>query len=220
LIASRFGKVLTAIRDNENRVLALGYHTGRYKTFLFAFAGLLAGLSGALYVLANFPVCDTTYLSVPFSIEAVVWVAIGGRGTLLGAVVGALLVGFGQAYITSALPDQWLIVLGGLFVAVVLFMPRGLTPVAGPTALIGLLCGVLLVIYLENSRLPGMSETLLSYVDQKVGYRRAGRIFVGCPVMLLMVLVPAAVTAVVRKIGRLAWRVIGKPTPALEPSVP
>src|SRR5262249_27758610 len=95
LLRTKFGKLLTAIRDNENRVLALGYNTAWYKTVLFAFAGALAGLAGGLYVVTN-ELCGPTYLSIAFSIEAVIWVAVGGRGTLYGAIVGALLVGFSQ----------------------------------------------------------------------------------------------------------------------------
>jgi urea transport system permease protein len=177
LVRTKFGKVLTAIRDNENRVLALGYNTAMYKTFLFAFAGALAGLSGGLYVAAN-RVCDSQYLSVPFSIEAVIWVAVGGRGTLLGAVVGAILVGFAQSFISSAFPLYWPIILGALFVLVVLLLPRGLTPVAGPGALLGVLIGVLVVNYLE----------------QALGLTKAQRAVAACPVIVLGVFLPRAVS--------------------------
>lgn len=215
LVRSKFGKILTAIQDNENRVLALGYNTALYKTAVFAFAGLLAGLAGALYVLANHPVCDTVYLSVPFSIECVIWVAIGGRGGLFGATLGALLVGFGQYYVSSALPEFWPIVLGLLFVVTVLFLPRGLSPAAGSGALLGLLGGIFLVIYLENFpiTIPGLvSEPryLLDMVDQFkgyqltentrifVGFRGAGRVFVGCPIILLSVFIPKLLITLIR----------------------
>ncbi len=125
LISTRFGKVLTAIRDNENRVLALGYDTVMYKTFVFALAGCLAGIAGALYVAAN-QVCGPTYLGVTWSIEAVIFVAVGGRGTLFGAVLGAMLVNLGKSYISEAYPDYWNIILGFLFIGVVLFMPNGI----------------------------------------------------------------------------------------------
>jgi urea ABC transporter permease protein UrtC len=177
LVHSKFGRILTAIRDNENRVLALGYNTAMFKTFLFAFAGGLAGLAGALYVAAN-RVCDSQYLSVPFSIEAVILVAVGGRGTLLGPVVGALLVGFGQSYISSAFPTFWPIILGALFVVVVLFLPRGLTPKAGAGALLGVLIGVMSVNYLE----------------EYLGLTKAQRAIVACPVILLGVFLPKAIS--------------------------
>src|SRR5262249_18365550 len=197
LVRSKFGKILTAIRDNENRVLALGYTTALYKTFVFSFAGLLAGLAGALYVLANHPVCGATYVSVPFSIEAVILVAVGGRGGLYGAVLGALLVGFGQYYIQSALPDFWPIAEGILFVLTVLFLPRGLSPAAGPGALLGLLGGGFFIIYLDKSiaLVPFLSDATVR------------RIFVGCPVILLSVFVPRIVTILCQKIigAAAAW---------------
>jgi urea ABC transporter permease protein UrtC len=219
LVRSKFGKVLTAIQDNENRVLALGYNTALYKTAVFSFAGLLAGLAGGLYVLANHPVCDTVYLSVPFSIECVIWVAIGGRGGLFGAVLGALLVGFGQYYVSSALPDFWPIVLGLLFIITVLFLPRGLSPAAGPGALLGLLGGIFLVVYLENFpvTLAGILKEpryVLDIVDQFkgfqvtehtrifAGFRGAGRVFIGCPIILFSVFLPKLLTKLVRWLTR------------------
>jgi len=223
LVHSKFGKILSAIQDNENRVLALGYNTALYKTAVFAFGGLLAGLAGALYVLANHPVCDTVYLSAPFSIEVVIWVAIGGRGGLLGAVLGALLVGFGQYYVSSALPEFWPIALGLLFVVTVLFLPRGLIPVAGPAALFGLLGGIYLVIYLENFpiTIPGLLKEprlILDVVDQfkgfqitekirvLVGFRGAGRVLIGCPIILLSVFVPKLGTMLAMWLARLPNR--------------
>jgi urea transport system permease protein len=189
LVRTKFGKILTAIRDNENRVLALGYNTAMYKTFLFAFAGGLAGLAGALYVAAN-RVCDSLYLSVPFSIEAVVWVAVGGRGNLLGAVVGAILVGFSMSFISSAFPDYWQLILGALFVLVVLFLPRGLTPAAGRGALLGVLAGAIAVNYLE----------------QAFGLSKAGRAVLACPVILLGVFLPRVFSftaqLLTRRLGR------------------
>jgi urea transport system permease protein len=186
LVQTKFGRILTAIRDNENRVLALGYNTAMYKTFLFAFAGALAGLAGGLYVAAN-RVCDSQYLSVGFSIEAVIWVAVGGRGTLLGAVVGALLVGFGQSYISSAFPLYWPVILGALFVLVVLFLPRGLTPVAGPGALLGALIGV----------------TAVNFLEQVLDLSKAQRALVACPVILLGVFLPRAMIFFFRLVIRI-----------------
>jgi urea transport system permease protein len=125
LVGTKFGKILAAIRDNENRVLALGYNTVWYKTFAFAVAGALSGVAGALYVAAN-QLCGPGYLDIAFSIEAVIFVAVGGRGTLVGAVLGALLVNLGKTYISEAWPNAWTIVLGFLFIGVVLFLPEGL----------------------------------------------------------------------------------------------
>jgi urea transport system permease protein len=177
LMRTKFGRILNAIRDSENRVLALGYNTAMYKTFVFALAGGLAGLAGALFVAAN-RVCDSQYLSVAFSIEAVIWVAVGGRGNLLGAVVGALLVGFGQSYISSAFPNYWPIILGALFVIVVLFLPRGLTAVAGNGALLGVLLGAISVNYLE----------------QFLGLSKAQRALYAFPVILFGVFLPRLLT--------------------------
>lgn len=125
LMRSKFGRILTAIRDNEYRVLALGYSTAMFKTFIFAFAGGLAGLAGALYV----SVLGTTgpdILNISFSIEVIVFVAVGGRGTLFGAIIGALLVGFANTYINDEFKDKWPIILGCLFIGVVLFLPDGI----------------------------------------------------------------------------------------------
>src|SRR5262249_32208550 len=125
LMASKFGRILTAIRDNENRVLALGYDTARYKTFIFAVAGALAGLAGALYVSALGTAGPDT-LGIGFSIEVVILVAVGGRGTLIGAVLGAILVRFTNTYVNDEFKGAWPILLGSLFVLVVVFMPDGI----------------------------------------------------------------------------------------------
>lgn len=125
LTSSKFGKVLTAIRDNENRVLALGYDTARYKSLVFALAGGLAGLAGALYVAAN-GTAGPEYLNIAFSIEAVILVAVGGRGTLAGAILGTMLVKLGNTYINELQPRYWPIYLGFLFILVVVFLPEGI----------------------------------------------------------------------------------------------
>jgi len=125
LIRSKFGKVLTAIRDNENRVLALGYNTAMYKTFVFAVAGALAGLAGVLYV-ASQGTAGPDRFGIEFSIEVVVMVAVGGRGTLYGAILGAILVNFANTYINNEFQNAWRFILGGLFVGVVLFLPNGI----------------------------------------------------------------------------------------------
>lgn len=125
LMGSKFGKVLTAIRDNEYRTMALGYNTAMYKTFTFALAGLLSGLAGALYVAAN-RTAGPEYFGIAFSIEIVILVAVGGRGTLIGAILGAILVRFTNTYINDEYKGAWPIILGGLFVLVVVFLPDGL----------------------------------------------------------------------------------------------
>ncbi len=125
LVRSKFGQVLTAIRDNENRILALGYNTALYKTFVFGLAGALAGLAGALYVSA-YGTTGPDSLGIAFSIEVVVLVAVGGRGTLLGAILGAVLVSLSNTLISDAYPEAWPIILGALFIGVVLFLPEGI----------------------------------------------------------------------------------------------
>ena len=125
LVNSKFGKLLTAIRDNENRVLAMGYNTMMYKTFIFALAGGMSGLSGALYVAAN-RTCGPDFLKIEFSVEAVILVAVGGRGTLIGAILGAFLVRFANAFINDMWSEGWRFIQGGLFIGVVLFLPEGI----------------------------------------------------------------------------------------------
>ena len=125
LMNSKFGRILTAIRDNENRVMALGYNPALYKTFIFTLAGALAGLAGALYVAANHS-AGPKFLQVDFSIIAVIWVAVGGRGTLLGAILGAYVVEFGKILISEQWASVWTIILGALFITVVLFLPDGI----------------------------------------------------------------------------------------------
>jgi urea transport system permease protein len=125
LVNSKFGKLLTAIRDSEYRVLALGYNTAMYKTFVFALAGGLAGLAGALYV-ASLGTTGPDRLGIAFSIEVVIFVAVGGRGTLVGAILGALLVNLANTYINDTFGQAWPLMLGGLFILVVVFLPEGI----------------------------------------------------------------------------------------------
>jgi urea transport system permease protein len=130
LTGSKFGKLLTAVRDNEYRVMALGYNTAMYKTFVFALAGAIAGIAGALYA-ATMRTAGPDRFGVVASIEIVIMVAVGGRGTLIGAVLGALLVSFGESYFSDVrLGDSdiqtWPIVMGALFIGVVLFLPDGI----------------------------------------------------------------------------------------------
>ena len=122
---SKYGRVLTAIRDAESRVRFLGYDVTQHKLFAFVLSAMLAGLAGALYV-PQVGIINPSEFSPGNSIEAVIWVAVGGRGTLVGAVLGAFSVNGLKTWLTSAAPDLWLFVLGGLFVAVTMFLPRGL----------------------------------------------------------------------------------------------
>lgn len=124
IINSRLGRVVISIRDAESRVRFLGYKVEHYKVFIFVVSAILAGIAGALYV-PQVGIINPGVFSPLFSIELVIWVAIGGRGTLYGAIIGAILVNFASTYFTSALPEVWLYALGGLFVIVTLYLPQG-----------------------------------------------------------------------------------------------
>ena len=121
---SRAGKVLVAIRDSETRVLFTGYSPANYKLFVFVVSAVLAGVAGALYA-PQVGIITPAKMGVLPSIEMVVWVAAGGRGTLIGAVVGAIGVNWIQSWLTTSYPDVWLLFLGALFMSVVLFIPDG-----------------------------------------------------------------------------------------------
>jgi len=125
IIGSRFGKVLIAIRDAESRTRFLGYRAEHYKLFVFVLSACMAGIAGALYV-PQVGIINPSEFAPANSIEAVIWVAVGGRGTLIGPVLGAVLVNFGKSYFTGALPELWLFALGSLFIAVTLLLPHGL----------------------------------------------------------------------------------------------
>jgi urea transport system permease protein len=126
IVASKFGKVLIAIRDAESRARFLGYRVESYKLFVFTLSACMAGVAGALYV-PQVGIINPSEFAPGNSIEAVIWVAVGGRGTLVGAVLGAVLVNYVKTTFTSGLlAPYWLFVLGGLFVAVTLLMPRGI----------------------------------------------------------------------------------------------
>jgi len=124
IVASRAGRVIAAVRDAESRARFIGYKVESYKLWVFVFSAVLAGIAGALYV-PQIGIINPGEFSPANSIEIVIWVAIGGRGTLYGAVVGALLVNYAKTYFTAALPSMWLYALGALFVLVPLFLPRG-----------------------------------------------------------------------------------------------
>jgi urea transport system permease protein len=126
IVTSRAGRVIRAIRDAESRTRFLGYPVESYKLWVFVFSAVIAGIAGALYV-PQVGIINPSEFAPINSIEVVIWVAVGGRGTLYGAVAGAVLVNYAKTYFTGALPEIWLYALGALFVLVTLFLPRGLT---------------------------------------------------------------------------------------------
>jgi urea transport system permease protein len=125
LTNSKFGKVQCAIRDSENRVLFSGYATAHFKLFVFVLAAIIAGLAGALYV-PQVGIINPGEMATDKSLEAIVWVSVGGRGTLIGPVIGAFAVNAMKSWATRAYPDLWLIFLGTTFILVTLFMPKGI----------------------------------------------------------------------------------------------
>ncbi len=124
IVESRAGRVMLAIRDAESRTRFLGYPVESFKLWLFVFSGIIAGIAGALYV-PQIGIINPSEFAPINSIEAVIWVAVGGRGTLYGAIAGAVLVNYAKTYLTSAFPEVWLYALGALFVLVTVFLPRG-----------------------------------------------------------------------------------------------
>ena len=125
IVRSRAGRVILAIRDAESRTRFLGYRVESYKLWVFMFSAVLAGIAGALYV-PQVGIINPSEFQPINSIEVVIWVAVGGRGTLMGAALGAVLVNYAKTYFTAALPEAWLYALGALFVIVTLFLPRGI----------------------------------------------------------------------------------------------
>ena len=125
IVTSRLGRVAVAIRDSEDRVRFIGYRVDRIKLAIFTFSAVLAGIAGALYV-PQVGIINPGEFSPLRSIELVVWVAIGGRTTLYGAVLGAFLVNYSKTYLTGAFPEVWLFALGALFVLVTLYLPNGI----------------------------------------------------------------------------------------------
>ncbi|HKA77086.1 MAG TPA: urea ABC transporter permease subunit UrtC [Pseudolabrys sp.] len=126
IVTSKFGKVLIAIRDAESRVRFLGYRVETYKLFVFTVSACMAGVAGALYV-PQVGIINPGEFAPANSIEAVIWVAVGGRGTLTGAVLGAVVVNYAKTFFTSGfLAPYWLFMLGGLFIGTTLLMPRGI----------------------------------------------------------------------------------------------
>ena len=126
IVTSKFGKVLIAIRDAEARTRFLGYRVESYKLLVFTLSACMAGIAGALYV-PQVGIINPSEFAPGNSIEAVIWVAVGGRGTLTGAALGAVLVNYAKTYFTSgALAPYWLFMLGSLFIGVTLLLPRGI----------------------------------------------------------------------------------------------
>ncbi len=130
IVNSKLGKVMVAIRDAESRTRFLGYRVEDIKLFAFVVSAMMAGVAGALYV-PQVGIINPGEFAPENSIEAVIWVAVGGRGTIVGPIVGAILVNAGKSYFTGALPEYWLFALGGLFVVVTLFMPKGIVGIVG-----------------------------------------------------------------------------------------
>ena len=146
ILSSKYGRVIEAIRDGESRVRFVGYKTETYKVWLFVYSAVLAALAGALYV-PQVGIINPGEFSPINSIEIVVWVAIGGRGLLYGAILGAILVNFAKTQFTGILPEAWLFALGALFVIVTVFLPKGVV-------------GLLSVKTRSNNKpLPGLLET-------------------------------------------------------------
>ena len=130
LTLSRAGRVVKAVRDAESRTRFIGYRVESYKLWVWVFSAVLAGIAGALYV-PQVGIINPSEFQPINSIEVVIWVAVGGRGTLYGAAAGAVLVNYAKTYFTAALPEYWLYALGILFVLVTLFLPRGVVGLFG-----------------------------------------------------------------------------------------
>ncbi len=124
VVKGRFGNILIGIRDDEPRVRFTGYNPVIFKTIIFSIAGGLAGISGALYTVQS-GIVSPQFMTVPFSIEMVIWVAVGGRGTLLGAILGAVFINYAKSLVSEALPASWMFIQGGLFILVVTALPEG-----------------------------------------------------------------------------------------------
>jgi len=130
IVTSKFGRVLAAIRDAEQRVMFCGYNTAHYKLFVWTLSAVLCGIAGALYV-PQVGIINPSEMSPANSIEIAIWVAVGGRGTLVGAIVGAGIVNGAKSFLTQAFPEVWLYFLGLLFILVTLFLPQGVVGVLG-----------------------------------------------------------------------------------------
>ena len=125
IIGSKYGKALMAVRDAESRMRFIGYRVENYKLFAFVVSAIIAGIAGALYV-PQVGIINPGEFAPSNSIEIVIWAAVGGRGTIVGPIIGALLVNAGKSWFTGVMPEFWLFALGGLFVAVTLLLPKGI----------------------------------------------------------------------------------------------
>ncbi len=125
IVSSKLGKVMIAVRDAESRTRFLGYRVENVKLFAFTVSAIMAGIAGALYV-PQVGIINPGEFEPANSIEVVIWTAVGGRGTLIGPILGAIAVNYGKSYFTSAFPEWWLFALGALFVLVTLFLPKGI----------------------------------------------------------------------------------------------
>jgi len=125
LVSTKMGRILVAIRDGENRFRFLGYNSTLFKVVVYALSAALAGLAGALYV-PQVGIISPSMMGILPSVEMAIWVAVGGRGTLVGAVVGALVVNFAKTYLSESFPSSWLYFQGVLFIGVVLLFPQGI----------------------------------------------------------------------------------------------
>lgn len=125
ILASKFGHLLLAIRDKEDRVRFSGYDVGNFKIFIFCFAALVSAIGGAMFTL-QVGFMSPSFVGIVPSIEMVIFAAIGGRMSLIGAVYGTLLINFGKTTFSESFPELWLFLMGGLFIAVVMFFPNGL----------------------------------------------------------------------------------------------
>jgi urea transport system permease protein len=125
IVLSKLGRVLTAIRDAENRVMFSGYNPVYFKLFIWTLSAVICGIAGALYV-PQVGIINPSEMSPANSIEIAIWTAVGGRGTLIGPVIGAAVVNLGKSWFTQAVPEYWLFALGLLFILVTLYLPRGI----------------------------------------------------------------------------------------------
>jgi urea transport system permease protein len=130
IVTSKLGKILIGVRDAEARTRFLGYRVEHYKLFVWTLSAMIAGVAGALYV-PQVGIINPSEFAPANSIEAVIWVAVGGRGTLVGAALGAVLVNGAKTIFTGVMPEVWLFALGALFIAVTLFLPKGILGLAG-----------------------------------------------------------------------------------------
>jgi urea transport system permease protein len=130
IVRSKFGKVLVGVRDAESRTRFLGYRVEHFKLFTFVVSAMMAGIAGALYV-PQVGIINPGEFAPANSIEVVIWTAVGGRSTLIGPIIGAILVNGGKTIFTGLFPEFWLFALGGLFVLVTLFLPKGIVGTIG-----------------------------------------------------------------------------------------